>query len=108
MRHRYEVSPEGLLPEVRIGLTGVEEVLQNVAVILATPKGSVPLDRDFGTSWMFLDAPTPKALAGIRAEIIESLRRYEPRVHILAVRFEAHPSAPEKIYPVVTLEISAS
>ena len=105
MRHRYRVSPEGLLPEVRIGLTGVEEVLQNVAVILATPKGSVPLDRDFGTTWMFIDAPTPKAMALLRSEIVESLRRYEPRVRVLAVAFEAFPSAPERLYPVVEMEI---
>lgn len=38
--------------------TEVVEILQNVRTILATRKGSVPLDRDFGLSWQYLDAPT--------------------------------------------------
>ena len=35
----------------------VAEVLQNVRTILSTRKGSVPLDRDFGISWEYLDRP---------------------------------------------------
>ena len=34
-------------------------VLQNIAVILSTPMGTVPLYRDFGLDWSFLDKPTP-------------------------------------------------
>ena len=36
-------------------------VLQNIAVILSTPMGTVPLYRDFGLDWSFLDKPTPVA-----------------------------------------------
>ena len=36
-------------------------VLQNIAVILSTPRGSVPLYRDFGLDWSFLDKPAPVA-----------------------------------------------
>lgn len=42
---RYEIKP---LKEVNFGATGVEEVLQNIAFILATVVNSCPMDRSFG------------------------------------------------------------
>ena len=41
--------------------TETEEIMQNVAVILATPKFSVPLDRGLGLQMTFLDKPVPAA-----------------------------------------------
>ena len=35
----------------------VEEIFQNVRTILTTPKGTVPLLRDFGFSFEHLDKP---------------------------------------------------
>ena len=37
--------------------TVAAEVLQNVRTILATRKGTVPLDRDFGLEWEHVDKP---------------------------------------------------
>ena len=37
--------------------TETEEIMQNVAMILATPKFSVPLDRGLGLQMAFLDKP---------------------------------------------------
>ena len=39
----------------------VNSVLQNIAVILTTPKGTVPLYRDFGLDMSFVDKPRPVA-----------------------------------------------
>lgn len=39
----------------------VEEVLQNVAMIISTPKFSVPLDRNFGLAQRFIDKPIQTA-----------------------------------------------
>ena len=41
--------------------TVTEEIMQNVAVILATPKGTVPMYRDFGIEMDYLDLPLPEA-----------------------------------------------
>ena len=35
----------------------VEEILQNIRTILSTRIGTVPLDRDFGTTWEHIDKP---------------------------------------------------
>jgi len=48
-------------------------VLQNIALILATPKGSVPLYRDFGLSWEPLDKPMPVAQAMMTGEVRETI-----------------------------------
>ena len=39
----------------------LEEILQNVAVIISTPKFSVPLERGLGLSQRFIDKPIPAA-----------------------------------------------
>ncbi len=98
----FEITPN---TNIEIGLDGIDEILQNVAIILSTPKGSVPFNRDFGTSWMFVDAPTPKALAEIRAEIFSAIEKYEPRVQVLEISFNADAENPSKLIPKVKLKI---
>lgn len=65
----------------------VEEVLQNVRTILATRKGSVPLDRDFGLDWTWIDQPMPIAQMRCQIAVIESINKYEPRAEIESVQW---------------------
>lgn len=65
----------------------VEEVLQNVGIILATTKGSVPLDRDFGIDGSYVDAPMPAAKAKLASEIMNAVQKYEPRATITSIDF---------------------
>lgn len=71
--------------EYKIGLTGVDEIIQNVKVILNTRKGSVPLDRDFGVDWSIIDKPTPASLNLLKVDIVETVEKYEPRVKVKEV-----------------------
>lgn len=68
--------------------TELEEILQNLRCILATPKFSVPLDRDFGIDAAFIDRPMPAARAKIAASIIEAIKKYEPRVTVTAISWD--------------------
>lgn len=65
-----------------------EEIAQNVRTIIATPKYSVPMDRLFGVNAEIVDRPTPKAAAQLQAEIIQAIRKYEPRCKVKKVTFE--------------------
>lgn len=65
-----------------------EEIAQNVRIICTTPKYSVPMDRSFGVDANFIDRPTPKAMAQIQAEIIQAVRKYEPRCKVRKVIFD--------------------
>ena len=65
------------------------EILQNVRTILATPVYSVPLDRSFGVNADFVDMPVPVAKAKIGQEIVTAIRKYEPRVSVTKITWEA-------------------
>jgi hypothetical protein len=95
-----EVSP---YTKVEIGASGVQEIVQNVAMILSTPKGSLPLDREFGTNWHFVDQPTPKAVASIRKDIVQTVSKYEPRARVREIDFT--DSKLNSLIPTVRLEI---
>jgi len=71
---------------LKLGLTGIEEIAQNVRLILSTPKGSVPLDRRFGINWDLIDKPYPVTIQLLKAEIVKAIETYEPRVKVKAVK----------------------
>ena len=83
----------------------VASVLQNIAVILATRKGDVPLYRDFGLSQEFVDKPTPVARVLLYAEVKEAVEQYEPRAEVIGVTFQEDRSAPGRLIPTVEVEI---
>lgn len=85
--------------------TEEEEVVQNVAMILATPKFSVPLDRGLGLSQRFVDKPLPAAQTMAIAEIIEAVQTYEPRATVENVYFK-QGETPGKMIPYVEVSIN--
>lgn len=80
-----------------------EEILQNVKTILGTVKGTVPLDRDFGIDGELLDQPVPVAEAKLTGKIVSALKKYEPRVEVLQVKFKGDDGG--RLMPVVTVKI---
>lgn len=83
----------------------LEEVLQNVATIISTPKFTVPLDRNLGLSQRFIDVPMSTAQAVFIAEVIDAIADYEPRAEILSVTFEQNESVPGRLLPVVEVDL---
>lgn len=83
----YEVTAG--LPVVNFApSTLVEEVLQNVAAIISTKRYTVPMDREFGVEFSFLDDPMPVAQARASAEIISAIQQHEPRCRVLSVSYD--------------------
>ena len=94
-----------ILPtEVIYGAEGVTEVVQNVRTILTTRKGTVPLDRDFGLAFTFLDSPVNATMEIIKQEVFQAIRKYEPRAKVKQISFKNDPMI-GKIYPTVTVEV---
>ena len=79
--------------------------LQNIAMILATRKGTVPLYRSFGLSQAFLDRPLPAAKVMMVAEIREAIETWEPRAEFVGVTFSEDPARPGVLIPTVEVEI---
>ena len=84
----YRITPGSLGPLKLNETDTVTSALQNVAIILSTWEGTVPLYRDFGISSEYMHMPIPAAKALLRAEIKEKVERYEPRVSVIGVTFE--------------------
>lgn len=84
----------------------VNSVLQNIAVILSTPKGSVQLYRDFGLDQSFVDKPRPVAEVLMVAPVREAVHRWEPRATVLNVFPGYDPSQPGTLIPAVEVEIN--
>lgn len=72
------------MKNINFGATGVEEILQNVAFVLATSIMSCPLDREFGWN-TGLDDPINIRKARIVHEITEAVAKFEPRAIIESV-----------------------
>lgn len=72
--------------------TETAEVLQNVRMILATVKGSVPMDRSFGIAGNLLDEPISATQARMTAAIAKAVREQEPRARVQQVLFDGEMS----------------
>ena len=100
---QYEVSVKA--PEI-IDIApknDVNEILQNVRTILATTKGTIPLDREFGIDGSVIDMPTMQAQAYLTNEIFQAIRRYEPGVSIDNITFDGEITG--KLIPKVVITI---
>lgn len=86
----------------------VKEVLRNVAVILATPKGSVPTYRDFGLDNSFLDKPINIAKTMAVAPVREAIEQWEPRAVFRRVSVSGDESDPGKLTFTVEVEINGA
>ena len=95
----YDLTKINLAPATR-----EEEILQNVAVIISTPKFSVPLDRGLGMAQRFLDKPIQTAQPILISEVLEAVEQYEPRAQICDVTFELG-ERPGALIPVVEVNI---
>ena len=83
----------------------VKEILRNVAVILATPKGSVPKYRDFGLDMSFLDKPMNIAKNAAVIPVREAIEEWEPRAVFEDITLFADTSNPGKLGFTVQIKI---
>ena len=94
--------------EIVIGADGLTAVAQEVRTLLATPKGSVALDRNFGVSWDVMDLAMPGAKQVIIAEVASQIEKYIPRVRFKKIEFPnpGETVAADGVLPAaVTVEI---
>lgn len=103
----YKVSPKDAEKYSLFENDSVKDVLRNIAVILGTPMGSVPLYRDFGLDQSFLDKPKPVAEVMMVIPVREAIERWEPRAEFVELTLLDDPSNPGKLIPVVEVEIHA-
>lgn len=102
----YQVS-EADLKTIRLSdQDTVSSVIHNVALILATPKGTVPMYRDFGLDREFLDMPMPAAELRMIAPVREAVEQWEPRATVKDVRFTRSSDGSGRLLASVEIEIN--
>ena len=83
------VATADLLESIDLNPTDeAAEIAQNIAAVLATPKGSVPLQRDLGLEMNYLDAPNALAVMQLEMEMTNALDAFEPRAEVSQVSAE--------------------
>jgi phage baseplate assembly protein W len=78
--------------------------MQNIRTILTTRRGTVPLDRDFGISFDFLDSPINLTRAKAEQEIFLQLKKYEPRAILKQIMWETGVISGQ-VFPSVRVEV---
>ncbi len=64
----------------------VKSVLQNIRIILSTPRGTVPHRPGFAVDYRdFIDNPTPLNTGKLKATIVDAIETYEPRAKVKAI-----------------------
>ncbi len=102
----YTVSASQKFPWSMYPDDTVTSVLRNVALVLSTPMGSVPLYRDYGLDMSYLDLPTPIARARMISVLREAVEKWEPRAVVVGVSFQpVDPADPGRLNPIVEVEI---
>ena len=76
---RYTINSDEKIPLDICENDKVRSVLQNVALILSTKKGTCPMYRDFGIPMAWVHRPLAAAEALAAAEVAEALAAFEPR-----------------------------
>lgn len=72
-------------------------ILQNVEIIMSTPKGTVPLCMDFGTDQSYIDYPRSEAVVRMIAPIREAIEEWEPRAAVKQVTNDDREGAEQLI-----------
>lgn len=90
---------------VKVGATGLKQLEQEIRTLLATRKGSVPLDRDFGLAWDYVDLPLTEAMPYMVAEIGQQLEKYVPRIRVRDISFHTGNELDGVLQPIVVVEI---
>ena len=100
----YKVSAGESMP-LQLGAEDtVTSVLQAIKMILTTPKGTVPMYRDFGITMDFLDLPGPAAEQRARMDIREAIEEWEPRAEVKDITL-LRDGISGKLTPTVEVEI---
>jgi len=83
----------------------VTAILQDVAVVLTTRQGSVPLYRKFGLPMRFLDMPINAGIPVMVAEVMEAIDEFVPEAEVLDVHPDYDEELMGRLNPVVEVKI---
>lgn len=89
-------SDGSLLEDIDLSpATVIEDVVQNIATILATTKGTIPYMRGFGRNRETEGRPMPVVKNMIVSDVFQQISDYEPRAILGEIRVEENEESDE-------------
>lgn len=82
-----------------------EEVIQNVRMIMSSPRYTVPYDRSFAIEGDYLDNPIQLNKSLSSADIVTAIKAREPRALVRGISFEGD-ALEGKLKPIVRILIN--
>ncbi len=98
--HDVYLTPSGV---IFMPVNETQEILQNVLTICLTQKYSVPMDRLLGVSGEALDEAVSRVRAKFKNEVVQAVKKYEPRARVSAIDFRADLNG--RIVPRIRVKI---
>jgi len=83
----------------------VAATLQEVAAVMSTRRGSIPLYRTFGLPMAFLDMPANVAVPVMISEVTEAIQEFVPNAELLQVIPIFDSNYPARMMPSVEVRI---
>lgn len=83
----------------------VSSIIQNIALLLNTKKGTIPMYREFGLPMEFIDKPINVAETIATLEISEALEKFESRAAFKDLRFKPSKDGRMSIQLEVTINV---
>ncbi|MET3831033.1 phage baseplate assembly protein W [Paenibacillus sp. DS2363] len=83
---------------LQFGLSGVDEIKQNIRTIIKTIMGTCPMHRSFGIDPIVIDMPTPAAAALLEVAALSAIEEYETRVQVTDIEVHIEES---RLIPIV-------
>lgn len=102
---RYQLKSSDSVPLTFEHDTLAAEVVQNMAIVLNTPLGSIPGYREFGIDMSYLHAPKQIAQTMFVVAANEALEKFEPRAKLSEVNFD-ETTGDSALSPVLEVTIS--
>lgn len=69
-----------------VGYALTSDLRKQLALLLATPVGTVVMDREFGLDHSFVDMPLPIAQNMLATELADKVERYIPELRLSEVK----------------------
>jgi phage baseplate assembly protein W len=74
--------------KIDFGVTGNDEILQNVAMILNSVVYSCPMNRAFAYEGSLLDRPIQVVQSLFSSRLMAAINKYEPRAQVVSITYQ--------------------
>lgn len=81
---------------------GIQDLDRQIALLLSTREGSIPLDREFGLDLNFVDRPAAAVKTLYTAEVTKKIAKFIPAVRVQEVLWLSAPEGGLRPKVVIT------